>query len=149
MFMRVQSTKFICRCMHLDMFFIEILKIKPNSEPCATPLSLLLRQEPPGQETPALPQGLYGQEPSRWEATGPKNKPLPPLPPDRERRRKNISNPFFHFLKKDLGPPKNAFQKHRKHSNITACWVYPGKKNQNSKAISPAGARNGEWTRTL
>ena len=73
-----------------------------------------------GQETPALPQGLYGQEPSRWEAMGPKNKPLPPLPPDRERRRKNISNPFFHFLKTDLAPPKNAFQKLKKmlHSSL-------------------------------
>ena len=73
-----------------------------------------------GQETPALPQGLYGQEPSRWEATRPKNKPLPPLPPDRKRRRKNISNPFFHFLKKDLAPPKNAFQKLKKmlHSSL-------------------------------
>ena len=83
-----------------------------------------------GQETPALPQGLYGQEPSRWEATGPKNKPLPPLPPDRERRRKNMSNPFFHFLKKDLAPPENAFQKlkkmlhsslHRSIKNVHAC----------------------------
>ena len=33
----------------------------------------------------------------------------------RERRNKNMSNPFFHFPKKDPGPPRNAFQKLEKH----------------------------------